>query len=91
MIFLKNKAADTKRAARAAIFHQPTQEIGDLLSEKEAAPILRLTVKTLQMWRALKKGPRFIRVGRRVMYPRAEIQSFLARNLVDTEADAASA
>ena len=57
----------------------------DLLTEKETAePLLRVKVKTLQTWRALKKGPRFVRVGRRVFYPRAEIERFLASNLVET-------
>jgi hypothetical protein len=41
-------------------------------------------VKTLQNWRALRIGPRFVRVGRRVFYPSDEIERYLARNLVQT-------
>ncbi len=56
----------------------------DLLTEKEVAPLLRLRLKTLQQWRALRKGPRFTRLGRRVFYPRSEIQRFIVENLVET-------
>jgi hypothetical protein len=58
----------------------------DLLTEKEVEPLIRLRLKTLQQWRALRKGPRFVRVGRRVFYPRAEIERFIAENTVDTGA-----
>ena len=56
----------------------------ELLTEREASPLLRVQIKTLQAWRALKKGPRFVRVGRRVFYPRSEIERFLVDNLVET-------
>jgi hypothetical protein len=56
-----------------------------LLSEVEAAPLLRIKIKTLQTWRQLQKGPRFVRVGRRVFYPASEVQRYLASHLVETE------
>jgi predicted DNA-binding transcriptional regulator AlpA len=56
----------------------------DLLNEQEAAPLLRLKIKTLQTWRTLKKGPRFVRVGRLVFYPRSELEQFLTNSLVET-------
>jgi helix-turn-helix protein len=56
----------------------------DLLTEVEAAPILRLKIKTLQQWRQLRRGPRFVRLGRRIFYPRSELDRFIANNLVDT-------
>lgn len=57
----------------------------DLLTEKEVQPLLRLRLKTLQQWRALKKGPRFTRLGRRVFYLRADVERFIAENTVDTD------
>jgi hypothetical protein len=57
----------------------------DFLTEKEVEPILRVRLKTLQQWRTLKKGPRFVRVGSRVFYPRAEIERFISENLVETD------
>ncbi len=57
----------------------------DLLTEKEVQPLLRLQLKTLQQWRALKKGPRFTRLGRRVFYRRSDVERFIRENTVDTE------
>ena len=57
----------------------------EYLTEKEVAdqyPIFR--VKTLQTWRQLKRGPRFVRIGGRVFYPRTEIDQYIQANLVDT-------
>jgi hypothetical protein len=56
----------------------------ELKTEREVVPVLRVTLKTLQTWRALKKGPRFVRIGRRVFYPTAELKRFLAENTVET-------
>jgi hypothetical protein len=57
----------------------------ELFSENETAPILRVTAKCLQSWRAQKRGPAFVRVGRRIFYPKGAIQAFLTRNLVETQ------
>jgi hypothetical protein len=48
-------------------------------------------LKTLQTWRALRKGPRFVRIGRRVFYPTADLERFLVENTVETGASALSA
>jgi predicted DNA-binding transcriptional regulator AlpA len=57
----------------------------DLLTEIELSPLLRIKVKTLQQWRQLKRGPRFVRIGRRVFYQRSEIERFIAKNIVQTD------
>jgi hypothetical protein len=54
--------------------------------EHETEQWLRVKVKTLQTWRALKKGPRFVRIGRRIFYPTAELERFIAENTVETSA-----
>jgi hypothetical protein len=52
---------------------------GDLVNENEAAAILCIEVRTLRNWRALGKGPRFVKVGERmVRYLRAELVAFVA-------------
>jgi helix-turn-helix protein len=56
----------------------------ELKTEREVVPMLRVKLKTLQTWRALTKGPRFVRVGRRVFYPTAELERFLAENTIET-------
>ncbi len=52
---------------------------GDLVDEREAAAILDAEVRTLRNWRALGKGPRFRKVGQRmVRYHRADLAAFIA-------------
>jgi len=51
---------------------------GDLVDEREAAAILRTEVRTLRNWRALRKGPRFRKIGERmVRYHRADLAAFI--------------
>jgi predicted DNA-binding transcriptional regulator AlpA len=38
-------------------------------TESEVAELTGLKVKTLQRWRFLNQGPRFVRLGRCVRYP----------------------
>lgn len=52
---------------------------GDLIDEREAAAILHAEVRTLRNWRALGKGPRFRKIGQRmVRYHRADLAAFIA-------------
>jgi hypothetical protein len=50
--------------------------------ESEYHPLFR--AKTLQGWRLLGKGPRFVKVGGRVFYSRDEIERYLQQNVVET-------
>lgn len=53
-----------------------TLHAGDLVSEKEAAAILGLTLSCLRNWRWKGEGPRFRKIGRSVRYHRADIAAF---------------
>jgi hypothetical protein len=56
----------------------PPLQPGDLVDEREAASILKTEVRTLRNWRALGKGPRFLKVGKRlVRYHRADLSAFV--------------
>jgi hypothetical protein len=58
---------------------QPSAKIepGDLLTEQEAADALNCAVRTLRNWRALRKGPRYRKIGTRmVRYHRADLAEF---------------
>jgi hypothetical protein len=57
----------------------------ELLTETEAAPLLRVKVKTLQAWRQQHWGPRYTKVGRRVFYPAIELDRFIVRQMVETD------
>lgn len=54
------------------------------LTPKEAAERLRLTIGTLSNWRVRGEGPRFIKLGRKVLYPEAEIVAYEQRQLRDS-------
>ena len=58
---------------------QPATKIepGDLKTEHEAAAILSTAVRTLRNWRALRKGPRYRKIGSRmVRYHVADLAEF---------------
>jgi hypothetical protein len=52
-------------------------EPGDLVTEQEAAAMLATAVRTLRNWRALRKGPRYRKIGARmVRYHRADLADY---------------
>ena len=65
-------------------------EPGDLVTEHEAAAILSTAVRTLRNWRALRKGPRYRKIGARmVRYHRADLAAF--QHVMAGDADEAGA
>ena len=44
----------------------------------------RVTVKTLTQWRYLRRGPRFVKVGRSVLYPTDGVMEWLSENEINT-------
>lgn len=51
------------------------------LTTQETAARLRVNVGTLANWRVRGEGPRFIKLGRKVLYPLAELEAFEQRML----------
>jgi DNA-binding transcriptional MerR regulator len=51
----------------------------DLMTTDEVAAELRVSPSTVRYWRQTKYGPKGTRVGKRVLYERAEIISWLGR------------
>ena len=47
------------------------------LSEKQAAPLLGLTVATLRKRRWAREPPAFLKVGRKVRYRLSDLQEYL--------------
>ena len=59
----------------------------DLLTIDEAAAIVRAPVATLRYWRHLGTGPASFRLGRRVLYRRGDLVSWIhAREQSDPHA-----
>jgi excisionase family DNA binding protein len=54
-----------------------------LLTQREAASVLRLSERTLERWRVAGIGPRFIRLPRRsIRYPQQHLDAYLAARVV---------
>lgn len=47
-----------------------------LLKTEEAAPLAGVAPKTLENWRTLGLGPKFIKAGRRVLYDPADLHAW---------------
>ena len=88
-------AHDQLAVAVATVPYQPQTALADLLPEEntmdkpddllttaEVALITRAPVSTVRYWRHLGAGPKSFRLGRRVLYRRAEV----TRWLLDQEA-----
>jgi predicted DNA-binding transcriptional regulator AlpA len=48
-----------------------------LLTTKQAAEMLGLSPNTLNQWRNLKRGPKFIKISKSVRYSPHELESYL--------------
>lgn len=66
-------------------------EPGDLVAEREAAATLGVAVRTLRNWRSLHKGPRYRKIGARmVRYHRADLAEFQRVMAGDDDAERAA-
>ena len=59
--------------------------IGTLLSPGDVSHHLHLSVATLADWRAQRKGPAYIKAGRRIWYPQEQIEKWLRAQLRETD------
>ena len=73
----------------------PTPAVGvdQLLTERQAAVALLVSVKTLQAWRVQGRNVPFVRIGRRIAYRVRDINDFIEKNRFasTSEADVARA
>lgn len=56
------------------------------LTNREVANILGVHPATLVRWRMEGKGPAFVKVGTKVVYPKGEVAEWLASRVVLSEA-----
>ena len=64
------------------------QSSHELLTEREAAELLRQKVKTLQARRVSGGGAPFVKLGRTVRYRRSDLLAYIAANVrTSTTAD----
>lgn len=62
-----------------------TIDPNELVSEKETAKLIRQRPATLTAWRHEKRGPPYVKVGRRVLYRRVDIATWLGAQRRDPE------
>jgi hypothetical protein len=55
-----------------------------MVSPNEAALIFSVSLGTLGNWRSAKRGPRFFKVGHKVLYKLADLEDFFTANPVLT-------
>lgn len=60
-----------------------------LLTTKEAAPPCGVEPHTMENWRLIGKGPKFIRAGRKIVYDPADIERWKASNRYSSTSEAA--
>jgi excisionase family DNA binding protein len=61
----------------ARLEDQYDDEIGDLLTLREVAQILRVPEATLRYWIHKGTGPTTLKIGRHIRYPRAALQRWM--------------
>jgi hypothetical protein len=54
----------------------------DLLDETAASRALGMKADTLRRWRWERKGPTYCRIGGAIRYRHADLEAFIAKNLV---------
>jgi len=49
----------------------------DYMTTSEVADLLRTSAETVRYWRHVGKGPDSFKIGRRVLYVRADVERFI--------------
>jgi len=55
----------------------PTRPEVDMMTERQVAEHLNMSVGSLRKWRRLRTGPRFVRIGRGLRYRRRDVEAWL--------------
>lgn len=63
----------------------PAEAGDDLLTTEEFADLIRTPESTVRYWRHIGTGPRGVRIGRRVLYRRTDINEWIAARYTEQE------
>jgi predicted site-specific integrase-resolvase len=63
-----------------------TAGLAPLLSSADVAQLLDVSMRTLEFWRYVGKGPAYVKVGKRIRYRPADVEAYLEANRQDAEA-----
>ena len=75
--------------AAIEIAQKETKMFDTRLTQIELAARWRISHRTLEYWRSLGEGPRFIKIGRLVIYRMEDVVAFENRELSEIPADKA--
>jgi predicted DNA-binding transcriptional regulator AlpA len=79
-----------RSAPHKRVMKQPPCVLGHedrRLTVEEAAQVLCVSVKTLEAWRRLGKGPMFVKLGRAVRYTMRDLDQFTRERTVRNSAE----
>ena len=48
-----------------------------LLTTRETAAYIRVSKATLDVWRSLRRGPSYLKIGHKVVYRKSDLDEFL--------------
>jgi hypothetical protein len=68
-----DRAATKQTGATASV-------LGDYMTREELAAEIGIQPKTLAKWANLRRGPSFVKVGRKVFYRKDAVQAWLRTN-----------
>jgi excisionase family DNA binding protein len=81
----KPRTRQTPARLNQAALH--SADIERPLTVDEAAEVLSVSVKTLEAWRRLGKGPMFVKLGRSVRYTKRALDEFTSARTVRNSAE----
>jgi hypothetical protein len=55
--------------------------VTELMTADEVAALFDITVPVLANWRSAGKGPRYVKLGGRVKYRKADVETFIDSNV----------
>lgn len=58
----------------------------EFLTTEEVAKVARTVSSTVRYWRHAGKGPRSVRIGKRVLYRRGDVEAWLEQQYATQEA-----
>lgn len=83
----KSRRRGGRRALPVAATKAPPPFPAQHLAPEDAAAMLAVSVKTLETWRRLGRGPRFVKLGRAVRYAVDDLDAFLRSRAVSNSAE----
>ena len=61
--------------------------LSPLIPPPQLAGLLNISIRTLERWRVEGVGPAYVKAGRRVLYRREDVESWLAEGIRHSTSD----